>query len=136
MSHIPYGEGSAYEVAEGKSHRHIYHTAFLMQVFREFDGNNVNQLAYNYHLTERSMGRILKTVYLYIMSHDDVYSSLTDEEMEKLNIMERFDRHGTGSPEPELMVRRFLKSIDLKGAEVRIVDKTNTAEIHISAKKR
>lgn len=133
---LNYQEGQAYEVVEDCGTR-AYYPAFLLQIFNEYDGENINLLAYNYRVSERTMGRILKSSYLYIRNErQDIVKTLGKSDMEKLLMMQKYDGVKYVPSELERRVRKYLKRTNFKRADLTIKDKKTTGTIEIDLRKR
>lgn len=133
---LNYQEGQAYEIVEDCGTK-AYYPDFLLQIFNEYDGENINLLAYNYRVSERTMGRILKATYLYIRNErQDIVKTLGKSDMEKLLSMQKYDGIKYVPSELERRVRKYLKRTNFKAADLTIKDKKTTGTIEIDLRKR
>lgn len=136
MAGIKYEQGQAFEVVEDCG-THALYPAFLLQVFEEYDGRNINLLAYNYQVSERTMGRILKAAYLYIRNErPDIVKTLSQDDKEKLIGMQKWDSVKYVPSQLEKNVRRYLKRQNFKKADLYIKDQKKSGTIEINIKKR
>lgn len=136
MAGIKYEKGQAYEVVEDCGTK-AYYPDFLLQIFNEYDGENINLLAYNYRVSERTMGRILKATYLYIRNErPDIVKTLSQDDKEKLIEMQKWDNVKYVPSQLEKNVRRYLKRQDFKKADLYIKDQKKSGTIEINIKKR
>lgn len=129
-------EGQAYEVIDG-TRKHAYYPSFLIQIFNEYDMENINLLAYIYGVSERTMSRILKVTYLYIKNdRPDLIAKMTPDEIEKLNEMEHWDSVRYVPSQLEKQVRRYLKNADIKKAKLDLTDLKKSGKLMIEIEKR
>lgn len=136
MEKLKYTSGAAFEVVD-KSGTHALYPTFLMQIFEEYDGENINLLAYRYGVSERTMGRLLKSSYLYIRNErKDIVDSLDKAGKEKLIDMSRWDSVRYVSSDLEKKVRKYLRHADMKKADLTIKDLKTYGTVEISLKKR